>query len=254
MNLIVNSREAMPEGGKIFIKTENVCIDELYCKTYSFARPGDFVCLSIKDTGNGMDAQTIEHIFDPFFSTKGIAKGSGLGLSIVYGIISKHQGWINVESSPGNGATIRIYLPASTEMPAKEQKGDISIEEFKGRGERILLVEDDEIVREFTKRGLSRNGYKVIVAENVQEALDIFQKDDGNFDLIFSDVVLPDGRGPRLVEQLAKQKPEINVLFTSGYTGEKSDWQSIEDSGYQFLQKPFSLSDLLKIVRDVIND
>ncbi|MGP8330444.1 MAG: PAS domain S-box protein [Methanosarcinaceae archaeon] len=252
MSLVGNAGDAIPEGGEILIKTENVRIDEEYCRAYSFARPGNYICLSIKDSGVGMDKQIIEHIFEPFFSTKGLAKGAGLGLSIVYGIINQHQGWINVESAIGKGAIFRIYLPASSARPEEVAKEPVSFEQFRGRGERILLVEDEKVVRECSTRGLVENGYKVFAAANVQMALEIFRKEDGNFDLIFSDVVLPDGRGPRLVEQLVKLKPGINVLFTSGYSDEKADWRTIQKTNYHYLPKPYSLSGLLKGVQAAI--
>lgn len=251
-NLVVNARDALPEGGEITIKTENVPVDKEYCKTYRDARPGKFVCLSVQDTGIGMDQATIERIFEPFFSTKGVGKGSGLGLSVVYGIVKQHEGWINVESSPDNGAIFRIYLPAVFVRPREEQKTTVSLESFKGEGERILLVEDEKFVRDPSTKMLSENGYVVSAAANVQEALDIFEREEGNFDLIFCDVVLPDGRGPKLVEWLLKRKPQIRVLFTSGYSREKSNWRAIQKGGYQFLSKPYLLADLLKALKEVL--
>ncbi len=251
-NLVVNARDALPEGGEITIKTENVPVDKEYCKTYRDARPGKFVCLSIQDTGVGMDQATIERIFEPFFSTKGVGKGSGLGLSVVYGIVKQHEGWINVESSPGNGVIFRIYLPAVFVRPREKQETSVSLESFKGEGERILLVEDEKFVRDSSTKMLSENGYVVSAVANIQEALDIFEREEGNFDLIFCDVVLPDGRGPKLVEWLLKRNPEIRVVFTSGYSREKSNWRAIQKGGYQFLSKPYLLADLLKSLKEIL--
>ncbi len=252
VNLVVNARDAMPKGGEITIKTENVYIDEEYCKTYKYARPGRFVCLSVRDTGVGIDQSIIDRIFEPFFTTKEVGKATGMGLSVVYGIVKQHEGWVNVESSPGKGSIFRIYLPGFSGEPKEEQKESISLEEFRGKGERILLVEDEELIKEFTKKVLFKNGYVVFTATNVQEALDIFQKEKGNFDLIFSDIVLPNGRGPELLEEILKLKPKISVLFTSGYSDEKSDWSAIRKGDYSYLQKPYSLSDLLRVVRDAL--
>jgi len=218
MNLTVNARDAMPEGGKIIIKTENVHVDKKYCKTYTYAHPGKFVCLMIEDTGIGMDKKTIQRIFEPFFSTKGPGKGTGLGLSVVYGIVKQHEGWINVYSEPGQGSTLKVYLPAVSIKPEEETKKEISLEGLKGSGERILLVEDEEGVREFTTSALRENGYVVYDAANVEEALNIFDKESGNFGLIFSDVDLPGKTGLELVDQLLSHKPKLRVLMSSGYT------------------------------------
>ncbi|OPX36511.1 MAG: hypothetical protein B1H11_07335 [Desulfobacteraceae bacterium 4484_190.1] len=252
MNLVVNARDAMPDGGKIFVRTENVAVDEEYCKTHRYARPGDFICLSVQDTGVGLDQSIIDRIFEPFFTTKGHGKGTGMGLSVVYGIVKHHQGWINVESSPGKGATFKVYLPALSVKTEEVQESPVPLKELRGRGERILLVEDDKSVRELTEEMLSKNGYIVFAAANAREAMDIFEKEGGDFDLIFCDVVLPDERGPRLADRFLKVKPGIGILFGSGYNGDKSDWRAIREGGYLFLQKPFSLPDLLKGVRETL--
>jgi len=252
MNLVVNARDAMPKEGEITIKTENLYIDEEYCKDCRDARPGEFVCLLVRDTGVGIDQSIIDRIFEPFFTTKEVGKATGMGLSVVYGIVKQHEGWVNVESSPGKGSIFRICLPAVSGEPEEKQKEGVSLEEVKGKGERILLVEDEESVRALTKRVLSKNGYVVFTATNVQEALDIFKKEKGNFDLIFSDIILPDGRGPELLEEILKLKPKISVLFTSGYSDEKLDWSTIREGDYPYLQKPYSLSALLRVVRDAL--
>jgi len=252
MNLVVNARDAMPDGGKIFVRTENVAVDEKYCKTYRYARPGEFICLSVQDTGVGMDQTIINRIFEPFFTTKGRGKGTGMGLSVVYGIVKQHKGWINVESSPGKGTTFRVYLPVVSMKPGQGQQSPVSLKKLRGMGERILLVEDDKSVRELTEEMLSGNGYKVYAVANAREAMDIFGKEGGDFDLIFCDVVLPDERGPRLANQFLKIKPGIGILFASGYTDDKSDWRAIREGGHLFLQKPYSLSDLLKGVRETL--
>jgi len=253
MNLVVNARDAMPEGKNITVKTENVDIDEGYCEIYKYAHPGKFVCLSVEDTGVGMDKEIIQHIFDPFFTTKGIGRGTGLGLSVVYGIIKQHEGWINVYSEPGRGSVFKIYLPASSVESKDETKKEvISIQDYQGKGERILLVEDDDGIREFAKRVLFESGYVGFEAANAEEALNIFKRENGNFHLIFSDVVLPEKSGIQLVEQLLSRTPELKVLLTSGYTDQKSQWSVIREKGYRFIQKPYALTDLLRVVREVI--
>jgi PAS domain S-box-containing protein len=251
MNLAVNSRDAMPEGGKLTIKTENVTLDEDYRRIGPEAWPGEFVCLSIEDTGIGIDKEAIEHIFEPFFSTK--KSGTGLGLSVVYGIVKQHKGWINVYSEPGQGTTFKIYLPAiSISIRPEEETKEISFSELQGSGQRILLVEDEAGVREFASRVLRENGYIVVEAATAEEALNIFEKEKGKFHLIFSDVVLPDKTGLQLVDQLLAVKPKLTVVMSSGYTDQKSLWPAIKERGFRFLQKPYSLTDLLRAVKETI--
>lgn len=252
MNLIVNARDVLPGGGKIIILTKNALLNEEDCKLYSDAKPGEFVCLSVQDNGGGIGPPILDRIFDPFFTTKEQGKGTGLGLSAVYGIVKKHGGWINVDSIPDEGTTFKIYLPAISADSNPDRDPVLSQEKFKGNQERILLVEDEEVVRNLLEELLSEKGYKVFPAACAKEALDIFEKEKGAFDLIFSDVVLPDLRGPKLVEQLLKQNPKIRVLFTSGYSDEKSDWQIINKFGYSFLNKPFTSYDMLKAVKETL--
>lgn len=249
MNLVVNARDAMPEGGKITIKTENVDVDQEYCRIYSYAYPGSFVKLEIEDTGVGMAPEVTEHIFEPFYTTKGIGKGTGLGLSVAYGIVKQHKGWINVESSPGKGTVFSIYLPEFLQEAGVKQEIPVSPDTYRGKGERILLVEDEKSVRDLSSRVLSNNGYLIFPASDAKEAHEIFEREQGNFDLILSDVVLPGQGGLELVEKLIELRPEIKVLFASGYSDEKSGWPIIKQRGYAYLQKPYLLSDLLKVVK-----
>jgi signal transduction histidine kinase/CheY-like chemotaxis protein len=252
MNLAGNARDAMPNGGRLTIKTENVLLDEESCKVFLEAWPGKFVCLSVEDTGAGMNKKTIQHIFEPFFTTKEAGKGTGLGLSVVYGIVKQHEGWINVSTNSGLGSTFRIYLSASSVEPEDEVKEANPLQKLQGSGERILLVEDEEGVRGFASEVLRGNGYSVAEAANVQEALDIFDREKGDFHLIFSDVVLPDKSGLHLVDRLLSYKPELRVLLSSGYTDQKSQWRLIQEREFRFLQKPYALADLLQAVKAVI--
>jgi two-component system cell cycle sensor histidine kinase/response regulator CckA len=253
MNLALNSRDAMPDGGKLIIKTENKTLTRDTNKQLPESRPGDFVCLSIRDTGIGIDKKIFERIFEPFFTTKGPGKGTGLGLSVVYGIVKEHEGWISMNSTLGEGSEFSVYLPASAGKPEKEVDGKISLQGLTGNKERILLVEDEEKVRESALKALDKCGYSVIPARNAKEALEIFKKEKGNFRLVFSDVVLSDKSGIDLVEEMLKIHSNVQILLTSGYTDHKSQWPLIRDKGFYFLQKPYTLTDLLRSVRTAID-
>lgn len=253
MNLAVNARDAIPNGGKLTIATENVIVDEDYCKLNSEARPGAFVRLSVEDTGIGMDKDTIAHIFEPFFTTKKQGQGTGLGLSVIYGIVKQHEGWIKVYSESGNGSTFRVYLPA---IPAQEQieedEDSIPMDELLGGGSRVLLVEDDEILCNFAAKILQEKGYLVRAAKSAEEAFAVFEKENGDFDLVLSDVILPGRSGLELVDMLLAQKPGLKVLLTSGYVDSKSKWNMIMERHFCFVQKPYNVADLLKAVKGAV--
>jgi len=252
VNLAVNARDAMPEGGKLTLKTENIILSAGDCKDILNAHPGKFVCLSVTDTGIGMNQEVIHRMFEPFFGTKEVGKGSGLGLSVVYGIIKQHEGWINVETEPGQGSTFRIYLPVSSEKPVKKSEETISSTSFNGNGESILVVEDEEIVLKLATRVLSENGYVVFEAANAKEALDIYNREKGKFNLVFTDVVMPGENGLQLVDKLLTLNPELRVLFSSGYSDDKSHRDIIIERGLQFLQKPYTPTELLQVIKEVI--
>ncbi len=253
MNLSVNARDAMPDGGMLTIHTENVTITAADKERMPEAEEGRFVRLLMSDTGVGIPQETLEHIFEPFFSTKEVGKGTGLGLSVVYGIIKMYQGWIHVESQPGEGTQFEIYFPAGegTEELGVSQSCDLDA--IDGSGRRILVVEDEDKVREFALRGLSRSGYEVLCASDLKEAETIFTREKGAFHLVLSDVVLPDGSGLDLVEGLVQQRPDLGVLLSSGYTDYRSRWPVIQDRGYRFLEKPYTLCDLLYTIRDIMD-
>ena len=252
MNLSVNARDAMPSGGKLFIKTENVTIDEEYCRNCHGSRPGRFVCISVSDTGAGMDELILEHIFEPFFTTKPEGKGTGLGLSVVLGIVQQHNGWINVYSEPGRGATFKVYFPASSDTTGQRSKEDAPLALLQGKGERIMVVEDQAEVRELAKEMLLTNGYSVFPVSSAKEAMDLFEKENGKFDLVFSDVILTGTTGMALVEKLLKRW-KFGVIITSGYTDEKAHWDFIKENNHRFLPKPYTVHDLLLAVREVLN-
>jgi PAS domain S-box-containing protein len=252
MNLAVNARDAMHGGGKLTIKTENVTLDEEGSKAIPESRPGKFVLISVADTGAGMDKDTFRHIFEPFFTTKGVGRGTGLGLSVVYGIVKQHEGWINVKSEPGKGSTFNVYLPATSEKKVEETKEAVSLKGLRGRGERILLVEDEEGVRKFSARALSENGYVVSEATNAKQALSVFEREKGGFNLVLTDAVLPDMRGLLLVDRLLSVKPALRVLLSSGYGEDRLQWNVIRERGFRFLKKPFAVTELLEAVREAV--
>ena len=252
MNLVINARDAMPRGGELTIKTKNLSLDNEQAMLIPGASPGQFVCLSITDTGCGMSKEIMTRIFEPFFTTKEIGKGSGLGLSVVYGIIRQHEGWIHVCSEPGKGTEFAIYLPASFTVTETKVRESASVKKFQGKGEHILLVEDEEGVRKLTAIMLRENGYAVFAAANVQEALSIFGQERGNFDLLLSDVVLPGQTGIELADQLLLLRPTLRVLLISGYPNKQSQWAVIQERGFRFLHKPVSLLDLLRTIREII--
>lgn len=254
MNLALNARDAMPHGGKLTIRTENVILDESYCSVIHDASPGRYVRVTLSDSGIGIQKEMIHRIFEPFFSTKEPGKGTGLGLSVVYGIVKQHKGWINVYSEIKHGSEFKIYIPAVTEQIAilQEPEHSKSLEKLRGNGERILIVEDETCVRDFAERALSRHGYEVFAASSAIEAMELFKEYMDKIDMIFTDVVLPDLNGIDLLDDILFQKENLNVMVCSGYTDSKSQWQVIKQKGYRFLQKPYSLYDLLSAIRETI--
>lgn len=251
MNLVVNACDAMPEGGEIIIKTTNEYVDEKTAAPNAKARPGEFICLAVQDTGSGMEPSTLKHIFDPFFSTKGAGEGTGLGLSVVYGIIDDHNGWIEVESSPGSGTLFRIMLPAISRTLSDRDAIPMEAELKRGQGERILLVEDEEAVRNLASRILTSNGYEVADASTAEEALDLFEAEDGRFDLLFSDLILPGINGIRLADELRERRPKLPVVLASGYSFDV-DRNQAEHHDYLFLRKPYSVADLLAHLKTLL--
>jgi len=253
MNLAVNARDAMPDGGKLTITTKNVDLGETLVKSMPESRAGKFVCLSILDTGVGIDEETLRHIFEPFFSTKGVGKGTGLGLSVVYGIIKQHQGWIGVHSKANQGTLFEMYLPPVFMRVDNRAKSLLPAVPLRGNAERILIVEDETNVMRFASKALGRNGYTVYTASSAEEALEVFKEEKGNFQMVFSDVVLPGKSGPKLVDELLNLNPDLRIVLSSGYIDHKSQRAAIQEKGFPFLAKPYTLSDLLKTVGEVLN-
>ncbi len=251
MNLVVNARDAIETCGRITLTTTVVDLTDTGKSTE--ARPGSFVCLTVTDTGSGMTAATLEHIFEPFFTTKDQGKGTGLGLATVYGIVKRHDGWIEVESTPGSGTTFRIYLPASTHQQASPSKNPVSPPTIGGR-ETILLVEDDEFVRHAALAVLRHAGYTVITAVNGQKALEFWATREQKIALLLTDMIMPDGlTGLDLVKRLRKDDPALKVIIMSGYSLELSQQGVLDTERVTYLAKPFEATGLNQTVRQVLN-
>jgi CheY-like chemotaxis protein len=249
-NLILNSRDAMPNGGKLIIETANVTIDDGYASTHPEAEPGPYVMVSVTDTGTGMSKEVREKVFEPFFTTKEKGKGTGLGLPSVYGIIRQSGGFVWVYSEPGQGTTFKVYLPKSEERAA----GPIRTpsENRKVGSETILVVEDDVEVRAVATRILRRNGYRVLEAENGADALRVCEGELEPVDLIITDIVMPEMNGPELAQKIRETQPDARILFTSGYTEDAVVRQSFLAPGESFIEKPFTPALLAQKARDIL--
>ena len=252
MNLAVNARDAMPEGGTLRIATRVVDLNEAESQHWPAGRPGRFALLSIQDTGIGMDADTARRIYEPFFTTKEAGKGTGLGLSVVFGIVKQHQGWINLESAVGAGTRFEIYLPLAEKQSAEDRKAKVTLTEFRGAGDRLLLVEDEEGLRCVTAEALRANGYLVDEASGVQQARELLEATSACYDLAVIDVVLGDGDGFDLAQEISGRHPKLRLLLITGYTDDHSRLPAIRECGLPLLAKPFSLSGLLTVLRKVL--
>jgi CheY-like chemotaxis protein len=254
MNLVVNARDAMPQGGPITIETRNVDLDEHYSSEHAPVVPGRYVMLAVGDTGVGMSRDTKEHAFDPFFTTKEAGKGTGLGLATVYGIVKQSGGYVWIYSEPGLGTTVKIYFPEVSAVAAfATSEPRTASSETKRGSETILLVEDEEAVRGLTSRILEKQGYRVIPAQHGREAMDIAAKEEGHIDLVLTDVVMPGMNGRGLVERLSGIRPRIKSLYMSGYTDDDIVRRGFIEPSKSFLQKPFTSDSLLQTVRKVLD-
>ena len=251
MNLIVNARDAMPDGGTLTIEIKQMELDESFCVSHVGAIPGRYGVLAVSDSGIGMDLETQQRIFEPFFSTKG-QKGTGLGLATVYGIVKQLSGSIWLESEPGKGSTFEVYLPCSENNRIESILKEVTVQNFNGI-ESILLVEDEESIRTITAEMLSLHGYSVLVTENGTNALKLLNEITEPVHLLITDVIMPDLNGKDLMDKILEKTPEIKVLFMSGYPESVISHYGVLGSDVNFIQKPFSILALTRKVREVLN-
>jgi len=249
MNLVVNARDAMPQGGTLTIATANVVLDSEFTRQYVGAAPGRYVSLTVQDTGCGMTPDVLAHIFEPFFTTKGPEKGTGLGLSTVYGAVKQGGGYITVESTPGAGTTVTTYWPTVDEPVESAAAGAWPVNTLQGT-ETILLVDDETGVRELIRRVLEGHGYKVLQARDVGDAMAIEETHRGPIHLLLSDIIMPGLNGPDLAQRIVRRRPAIKVLFVSGYTNREAMDVGLTSQSVSVLQKPFTPDTLATKVRE----
>lgn len=252
MNLALNARDAMPEGGKLIIKTENVILDEAYCRTHLGAKPGDYVLLSVVDNGSGIEKEILDHIFEPFFTSKEIGKGTGLGLAMVYGIVKNHKGLITCDSEPGVGTVFKLYLPCIKQKTTAPETREAEVF-LQGGRETILLVDDEEFILDFGKKLLVNSGYKVLTAADGESALQQFREGSEQIDLVILDLIMPGIGGKKCLEGLIKKAPNVKVLIASGYTFNGTIKEAVEAGASGFINKPYDLHQMLKEIRGVLD-
>ena len=249
MNLAVNARDAMPNGGKLTIRSSCVQINSLQARKFKDAKAGDFVCLTVSDTGTGIPASVLPRIFDPFFTTKDVGRGTGLGLSTIYGIVQQHKGWINVTSAEGNGSTFEIHLPLM-KSPVVKTEPKAKTQTLPQGTETILVVEDESNLRDLIARILTRQGFRPLVAANGPEALVLWSTEREKISLILTDMIMPEGmRGDELVARLRKDQPDVKVIYTSGYFEGNILGLNPKISSADFLAKPYTTQELLEAIR-----
>ena len=251
MNLALNSRDAMPDGGKLTLSTNAIEINDAYCARTPDAQPGRFICLTVKDSGHGMDSATLNRIFEPFFTTKEPGKGTGMGLATVYGVLKQHEGWVEVESALRRGTTFRAYLPVAegAVMESPTPAAAAAADAARGGDITILLVEDEEMLRDFVSTALTSLGYRVLSASNGREALEVWAEYRTQVDLLLTDVVMPESiSGRDLAHKLIMDKPDLKVIFTSGYSAELIGPEFEQEKEHGFLSKPYLTDKLAKVV------
>jgi PAS domain S-box-containing protein len=251
MNLATNARDAMPAGGTLRLEASRTTLTEEACATQGWGVPGTYAVLDVTDTGVGMDAETQLHLFEPFFTTKPVDVGTGLGLAMVYGLVRQHDGFVDITSAPGRGTTVRVLFPAADGVVPRPSPAG-GMEELRG-SETILLAEDEESLRRAAIRVLEKHGYRVLAAANGAEALQLYREHQAEIALLVADVVMPTLGGPQLVNELRRSRQDLKVLFTSGYTARDVQETKALDPGQPFLAKPWAVADLLRRVREVLD-
>jgi len=253
LNLAVNSRDAMPHGGQLAIRINRREVDTTHIRKSVEASPGQFICLTHTDTGEGIPPENLPRIFEPFFTTKELGKGTGLGLATVYGIVKQHHGWVEVESELGKGTTFSIFLPASVAMPAVPETTDTQFL-LRGGNETILVVEDERDLREIITRTLNRHGYRVFQAVDANSALQIWAEYKNEINLVFTDVIMPGGlNGREMAERIWQEKPATKIIFSTGYGAEALGKDFKLDANLNFLQKPYQPAALARIIRSCLD-
>jgi two-component system, cell cycle sensor histidine kinase and response regulator CckA len=252
MNLAVNARDAMPEGGKLALETTTATFDQAYIRQHPGSKVGSQVMFSVSDTGMGMSAETLVHIFEPFFTTKELGKGTGLGLATVYGVVKQSGGYVCVESEIGHGSSFKVYLPLIEEPVLAEEAAAPASESFRG-SETVLVVEDAEALRKLSVTLLEEHGYQVLSAANGAEALELAQKDTRSIDLLLTDVIMPGLGGHDLAQRLEALRPGLKVLYMSGYTDSSIAQHGVLEAGISLLHKPFTEEDLVRKIREVLD-
>jgi signal transduction histidine kinase/ActR/RegA family two-component response regulator/HAMP domain-containing protein len=254
VNLAVNARDAMPGGGRLMITVQAMRVDDAHAEMHPEARAGNFVRLRVQDTGTGMDAATRARIFEPFFTTKEIGKGAGLGLATVFGIVKQHEGWIEVDSEPGKGATFDVFFPANALHMRIGEMSEGPPQPVAGGRETIFLVEDEPALRVMAREILEGYGYHIVEASSGREALAVWKAHPGEIDLLFTDMIMPDGvSGANLAERLLSERADLKIVFTSGYTANEVNSQVMDKTRALFLPKPYTQDTLAKIVRDALD-
>jgi CheY-like chemotaxis protein len=253
LNLCVNARDAMPDGGHLTVETSNTHLDDAYAAVHPEVEPGQYVLIAVTDTGSGMPPEVVERAFDPFYSTKGAGRGTGLGLSQVYGFVKQSGGHVKIYSEPGQGTSVKLYLPRFTGNTAARTSDALAEPKPLGAAtEVILVVEDEPAVRNMSVDALRELGYTVVPAENATQALQQLDLQP-SISLLFTDIVMPDMNGRRLADQAVERRPDLKVLYTTGYTQNAVIHNGTLDPGVAFLPKPFSLDSLARKVRQVLD-
>ncbi|MDD5154691.1 MAG: response regulator, partial [Desulfovibrionales bacterium] len=250
MNICINARDAMPNGGRLIIETINAGLDETYCNNHHGVLPGRYVCIAISDTGIGMSREVTERIFEPFFTTKGLGKGTGLGLSVVYAIVKNHRGFINVYSEIGRGTMFKIYLPAGGET---RQEMEEKIKNLPTGDETILIIDDEPLVLSVAQNILEDFGYKVIPVSDPREALGMYQKQQQDIDLVILDLIMPQIGGMECLDKLLGINPGVKVMLTSGYSANGHGKEAMRPELKGFIRKPFQVAEFLTAVRKALD-
>ena len=251
MNLAVNAKDAMPDGGNLTIETRNVTLDEEYCRLHLEAEPGDYVLLCVSDTGHGMDRETLKHIFEPFYTTKEAGRGTGLGLAMVHGIVKQHGGYLTCYSEVGEGTLFKIYLPVILTEGISETSAE---KPMLPRGtETILLVDDQEIIRNLGREILEQFGYTVLTADHGQEALSVYEKERDRISLVVLDLIMPEMGGEECLRELLKIDPQAKVLIASGFAANGRMKEAVETGAKGFVHKPYNMRELMTAIREVLD-